>query len=392
MLRIATLIVFILLLPCSVLQGQTTANQFENAYNPAFANFVNQLKNFKKNKQKKVTILHLGDSHIQCDIFTDKVRTHFQQQFGDGGRGLVFPYKVANSTNPHNFVSFSTGEWTAYSSVKTNLFSRWGLTGYTLATNNPQATLALQTSWSKNSPITKVKIFYPIKDYSLFDVSLLIPKSQIKVKNVYPEDGFVEYEFRQAQRTIPLTFSNSLPIQKQFLLQGISLENHQKGVIYHAVGVNGADIETFLRCTDLNPHLKTLQPDLVIISLGTNDALVPNFDEKLFKINYKLLIRQIQTALPKAAILLTSPNPSYDFTKKPNKHLEKVQKILKELKNELNCTLWDFYGIVGGIKSIKTFENDGWLKPDKIHLTNKGYTQQGELFWECFRKVLHTKK
>ncbi len=392
MLQIATLIVFILLLPCAVLQGQTTANQFENAYNPAFANFVSQLRNFKKSKQKKITILHLGDSHIQCDIFTDKVRTHFQQQFGDGGRGLVFPYKVAKSTNPHNFVSFSTGEWTAYSSVKTNLFSRWGLIGYTLATNNPQATLALQTSWSKNSPITKVKIFYPIKDYSLFDVNLLIPKSQIKVKNVYQEDGFVEYEFKQAQRTIPLTFSNALPIQKQFLLQGISLENHQKGVIYHAVGVNGADIETFLRCTDLNPHLKTLQPDLVIISLGTNDALVPNFDEQLFKINYKLLIRQIQTALPNAAILLTSPNPSYDFTKKPNKHLEKVQKILKELKKELNCTLWDFYGIMGGIKSIKTFENDAWLKPDKIHLTNKGYTQQGELFWECFRKVLHTKK
>jgi lysophospholipase L1-like esterase len=392
MLQTICITLLLFLLPYWALQGQTLPNQFENAYNSAFANFIGQLKGFKKSKQQKITILHIGDSHIQCDIFTDKVRINFQQQFGDGGRGLVFPYKVAKSTNPHNFVSFATGEWTAYSSVKTNLFSRWGLTGYTLSTNNPQATLALQTSWSRNSPITKIKIFYPLKDYSLFDVNLLIPKSQIKIKNLYHEDGFVEYEFKQAQRTIPLTFSNSLPIQKQFLLQGISLENHQKGVIYHSVGVNGADIETFLRCTDLNPQLKVLQPDLVVISLGTNDALVPNFDEQLFKVNYKLLIRQIRTTLPNAAILLTTPNPSYDFTKKPNKHLEKVQKILKELKKELNCTLWDFYGIMGGVKSIKTFESKGWLKPDKIHLTNKGYTQQGELFWECFLRTLQPKK
>jgi hypothetical protein len=43
----------------------------------------------------RVSILHLGDSHIQPDIFPGVLRKRFQELLGPGGRGLMFPFSTA---------------------------------------------------------------------------------------------------------------------------------------------------------------------------------------------------------------------------------------------------------------------------------------------------------
>src|SRR5574337_34106 len=58
-----------------------------------------------------VSIVHIGDSHIQADYFTSVVRNSLQQFFGDAGRGLVFPYQLAQSNAPPDIGSFSNNIW-----------------------------------------------------------------------------------------------------------------------------------------------------------------------------------------------------------------------------------------------------------------------------------------
>src|SRR5690349_9548377 len=55
--------------------------------------FVSALANLATQHSGKVRILHFGDSHIASDSETAIVRASLQQRFGDGGPGLILPWK-----------------------------------------------------------------------------------------------------------------------------------------------------------------------------------------------------------------------------------------------------------------------------------------------------------
>ena len=78
------------------------------------------LKSFadKLSENKTVTnILFLGDSHIQSGWIPEVLRKRFQEKYGNAGRGLVFPYSVANSNGPQDFTAVSNQAWITFSSV-----------------------------------------------------------------------------------------------------------------------------------------------------------------------------------------------------------------------------------------------------------------------------------
>ena len=175
-------------------------------------------------------------------------------------------------------------------------------------------------------------------------------------------------------------------IQQRFTLLGISLETDDPGLIYHAVGVNGAKIPSFLRCSLLPDHLAGLSADLVILSLGTNDAYKRHFNAGSYRQNYDTLIRRIRTALPEAAILITVPNDSYLYRRYTNPNTEKVREMILDLAEEHNCGVWDFYGIMGGLNAIIVWQRFGLAKRDRIHFTRKGYLLKGDLFFNAFLK------
>jgi len=62
--------------------------------------FFKKLDLLKEGKIEKVHILHIGDSHIQGDYMSRTVRFRLQDEFGEGGRGMVFPYSLLNMYGP----------------------------------------------------------------------------------------------------------------------------------------------------------------------------------------------------------------------------------------------------------------------------------------------------
>lgn len=52
--------------------------------------FYLRLQELKKIKKGRVTILHIGDSHLQSDHLTDVVRKGFQEFFGSAGKATAF--------------------------------------------------------------------------------------------------------------------------------------------------------------------------------------------------------------------------------------------------------------------------------------------------------------
>ena len=63
----------------------------------------------KKSSEKKVKILHIGDSHIQPDKGTGVTRNKLQKLFGFGGRGLIFPYQLAGTASAYDYKAYGFG-------------------------------------------------------------------------------------------------------------------------------------------------------------------------------------------------------------------------------------------------------------------------------------------
>ena len=53
-----------------------------------------------------VSVIHLGDSHVQAGHFTVPIRKSFTQRWGDGGIGWVAPFRLLG-TNPPIPVSYT---------------------------------------------------------------------------------------------------------------------------------------------------------------------------------------------------------------------------------------------------------------------------------------------
>ena len=229
----------------------------------------------------------------------------------------------------------------------------------------------------------RVRVFY-LADTLSFECSLHCATTVTGIDRKKP--GCTTYFLDTHSDSLTLRLEKTNNLQQRFTLLGISLETDDPGLIYHTAGVNGAKLPSFLRCSLLPDHLAILSADLVILSLGTNDAYTRYFDPEIYRQNYDTLIRKIRSVLPEAAILLTVPNDGYLYRRYTNPNTEQIRKVILNLGREHQCGVWDFYGIMGGLNSIIVWQRFGLAKRDRIHFTREGYRLMGDLFFNAFLK------
>lgn len=358
--------------------------------NPAgegLRNFFLAAKQLESGIKRKVNIVHIGDSHIQADFFSGRVRDLLQltENFGNGGRGFVFPYAAAGTNNPPNYAVSFQGKWEGIRSIKRDAYAKWGLAGVVATTKDPNATLTINPNRESNAnfyDITRVKIFYPVFDKTSFNVTVVANPAEL-ISSYMSREGFVEFEFSKPQQEITIKLTRSEASQTQFVLQGFSLENDRAGIVYSSVGVNGAEVPTYFRCEDFDRHLRVLKPDLVILSLGTNDAHVIRFDEEVFLTNLRFLVNMVKRAYPKASVLLTTPGDAYRARRYLNPHNNRVRELMFQVAAETGIAVWDFYTVMGGLRSVDQWLRSQLASADKLHLTPKGYAFQGELLYDA---------
>ena len=70
--------------------------QSPSSLQPFFAG----LDSLRAGKDTVLTIVHLGDSHIQAGYYSGKVMRLLQAQFGNAGRGWIAPFKLSRTNEP----------------------------------------------------------------------------------------------------------------------------------------------------------------------------------------------------------------------------------------------------------------------------------------------------
>ncbi|MBB1151239.1 LysM peptidoglycan-binding domain-containing protein [Myroides sp. NP-2] len=416
-------------------------------YPEQLKHFFHSLKELSEGKRKKVNIVHIGDSHIQADFFSGRVRNLIQEQFGNGGLGFTFPYQLAR-TNSNNFVRYSSNSsWENRRNIFPVNGAKVGLSGIALTSSAKDAVIKVDLRDSKYA-FTKVKLFTPSDDlvYSIgtadkelnftstvtksnshkikageslssiaqkYNTTVTRLKHLNKLKSANIQAGktilvpgkkvehtaiaassFQPVKYEKAKNFYAFDFPDATEQfylyaatqADQYDLNGLVLENDQAGIVYHTIGVNGARYSDYNKYPLFFSQLEGLEADLIIISLGTNEAF-DRMNEESFKVEMNRFLKEVKERNPQVSILITSPPPSYFSKGVPNT-------VATALTNEIiingidqQYAIWDMYYNLGGTLGLPYLVDEQMLSKDLVHYTIKGYEYTGTLFYEGLMEV-----
>ncbi|WP_167571971.1 GDSL-type esterase/lipase family protein [Aquimarina algiphila] len=365
------------------------ANSIKMAENsPAFKKLFHKLDTIAKGGEEDLHIFHIGGSHIQADIYSNRLRSYLQTMSptSKGQRGFIYPYSIAKTNNPGNYRVKFDGEWKGHRCSVRKDSVAWGLSGVTAVFKDTISNVKLKVNGNnyheKMYDFNKIRIFYDnwSTDYEIsFKQDSII--SEIKEDK---KAHFIEYTLNTTVDEIEFCIRKVENVENaEFLMMGIELMNENKGIEYTSIGVNGGSFSYYDRCEYFEDQLMLYTPDLFIVSIGTNDAYHPDFNPASYKAYYTDLIKLVQKANPDCAVLLTVPNDSYYKKKFPNPRTRVAEKIIYEVAKEQKMAVWDFYEIMGGFNSSQSWYTHKLMPRDRIHFTVKGYRIKADLLLEA---------
>jgi|WetSurSiteA1Bulk_404760.scaffolds.fasta_scaffold00883_2 lysophospholipase L1-like esterase len=368
---------------------QYNANRFELVReNPWFGCLFSKFDSLIKTGNNQIRIVHLGGSHIQADVYTHRIRQELQTFYPGvlGSRGFLFPYTIAHTNSPSNLSISYSGDWQTCKNTQSEPAFTLGLSGITAALISSTGSLKIVASFDtlRHYDFNRIRIFCNVAENGIIPEFNACKKANRPI--VHREAGFIQYDFSGYADTLSILIQQGDSTKKPFELYGISIENDDPGVVYNAIGVNGAKLESYLRCSLFVEQLKALEPDWVIVSIGTNDGNTREFDPEAYRNEYLKLLDSIRLAAPAAAILLTVPNDSYLFKRYINPNTARMREVIFDIALSNSCGVWDFYDIMGGLNSAKAWYDQGLMTRDHIHFSKPGYLLKGDLFYGAFLK------
>ena len=410
-----------------------------------FEQFFAKLDSLALWGEGNINILHIGGSHIQAGVFPNRMRTNFaniQPGFA-ASRGAIFPYTAARTNNPKNYSVSYSGEWKKCQNSRPPITETLGLMGYTISTNNTQSSITFNLNpeeFGSNWKYNKLRLLATVGDPDLMPILIVgddtIPSvykdsSFIFRLNVLAESGTIalgyvkEFDRLLNKYNSSIQSVDSLFIEEnmdslatdsvysleiglesdnglcaennqhsaigeyKFSIMGLLPENDFNGITYHSMGVNGASLQSWLRCERLEEQLAFVKPDVAIMAVGINDANVPKgqFSKEMFKARYNNLLSKIYAVNPNCAVIFITNNDcvvrvgrrSYGL----NENTAIVQKAMYELAKEHNAAVWDLYEIMGGLGSITVWNEVGLANKDRVHFLVPGYNLLGDMLYNA---------
>lgn len=383
--------VFVVLFPFLVVGQREQLTLGENTIENTgdlFDHFVLKMDSLNGGRVQKVRILHIGDSHIQPDNLSGITRKKMQASYGNGGRGLVFPYTLAKTNGPKDFMATSETVWSNSWIINYPHKFNIGLPGIGIKSTTESGALSLELRKdSVVNPYTKGFLLYSMKDPK---------KGSVTINNSFTKTiaqahfDTLSFYTAKPKSKLDVSFNGAA-----MTLHGVYVENDVRGVIYNSAGVAGARYRDYLRNDFFLQQMPLFQPDLVIVSLGTNESYDPSFTEAGFRQIVDSMFTMMHETLPNASVLITLPSENYRLkggVASVNQRILIISGILREQSIKHGFALWDLYEAMGGEGCMLEWKKAGLVNDDHVHYLRKGYNLQGELLFEALNHWMNPRE
>lgn len=323
----------------------------------------------------KISILHIGDSHLQADIATRKTRKMLQEQFGYAGRGLICPFKLAKTNEPIDYNFKCYNQYSYSSLMKRPWQTAMRMTGVAFSPKSENFKLSINTSSREG------------KD--LFQTIRLHVQGDLYIDSVRADNNDIYYDIDESSPDhTDITFDHSVSSVDLWLSSigrltvfGATLINNTNGVIYNVIGNNGAAYDSYNRIGNMGSDCAIFSPDLIIVSLGTNEAFGTISDDSFYR-SIDKFVSDMQHHNPDAPILLVTPMEC-QRKGRINSNIKRLRDVILKYGEENNVAVYDWYEVAGGYDASRKWHSDNLMGGDRIHNTGKGYNLQGTLLYEA---------
>lgn len=347
--------------------------------------FMHKLDTIRRGGDKIVSMYHIGDSHVQAGFLTDTLRMFFQRDFGSAGRGLVAPLRLIGTNEPFGYRITSPNHWSGYRCTSASNDYSVGVTAMALATDESDTRFTI----SAQDSFLLVRAFHHPRA-----PLLLAPDSLAAEIACGCEDKEVMTTVMLDRPVTEVSLWGPLrdTLYNTPVFYGFSLENGRPGVLYHASGINGTAFEHLNRYgEELVRQSSLLLPDLIVVSLGTNDSFGRNYREEHLYPQIVAFVRSLQQVNPGVPLLLTSPmefcSRQYSkgrYIRAVNPNGARTARLIGRAAAECGTAFWDFYRAAGGSGANGRWQKAGLMRSDRIHFTEEGYTLQARMLYNAF--------
>ncbi len=362
-------------------------NSIQFYHRSAFEPFYN-----KWMKGEPITIVHFGDSHVQPDIFTGELRKILQHEKGMGGRGMIFPYSIAQTYSTLDYASYHTGTWRASKSNEYIPKLPLGISGVTARTIDPSASFTIRFHYPMPSHYRKLKLFCK-QQHSSYDLVVISGGERLAVAvdeaASANAQSFIEVVLPVIGNTITVQVVKKNEFENEFEFYGMSLESATtEGLVLHCLGVGGSQFRSLLAEALFDVHLANVKPDLAILDFGTNDHLYNNTIPPDMEAKIVQVINRVRKVAPNCSVLLTT---TQDMNRRGINITSgrDYSALIRKIAKDQNCAFYDWYWVSGGPKRMSLWQQSGLAQVDNIHLTISGYTLKGKLLGSAFKSSLN---
>ncbi|MCL1967369.1 MAG: GDSL-type esterase/lipase family protein [Fibromonadales bacterium] len=364
-----------------------------------FNMFFQKLDTLVEAGKGRISILHIGASHVQAGVLSDRIRHNLDIFNGDfkTPRGLIFPYSVAKTNNPFSYKVTYSGEWSRVRNVQNNREKPLGMTGIAVYTDDSaaQINVSFNSSEARRWEFTQLRLLGYVEDGSNSVIPIIRRNNDTIVGRIDTASKTYLFDFPKPEDSFSMSFIQKDSIPHTFVVRGFILEKETPGIVYNAIGVNGASVSSYIDCEDFEKELHLLKPDMVVFEIGINDAASQHFKKELFYKNYSLLIGKIKRVSPDCTFIFITNNDSFKRISRRRYRVNQngaiARKVFFQLAAENQGGVWDLFSLMGGLGSMQQWQALGLAKTDKVHFTNDGYQLVGDMFYNAFAKYYKTR-
>lgn len=205
---------------------------------------------------------------------------------------------------------------------------------------------------------------------------------------------------QSVRSTLEAKFGSAAFLQNEFKypMRDVAVESGSPGVIFSAIGKNGATCATFAT-TEKMAQLASLHPDVVILSFGTNESYGRGYQIANHASQIHTLSEMISKYCPNTVLFFTTPPGNYwrrrqrfrnsrkrryRTIKIVNPNTTLASETIETYADTYKWPIWNLFNIAGGINASKNWYSHHMFQKDRIHFTHDGYALQGHLLGEAF--------